>query len=50
MSAKKFAALIAAAALSACVAPTQYRASGDGGNSFGYASNKLSDQLKLVLP
>ncbi|RTD83403.1 hypothetical protein EJO68_34165 [Variovorax atrisoli] len=45
---KTFAALIAAAALTACVAPTQYREAGAGGNNFGYASSKLSDQLYRV--
>jgi len=48
MFTKTFAALIAATALSACVAPTQYREAGAGGNSFGYASSKLSDQLYRV--
>lgn len=45
---KTLAALIATAALSACVAPTQYREAGAGGNNFGYASSKLSDQLYRV--
>ena len=45
---KTFAALIAATALSACVAPTQYREAGAGGNNFGYTSSKLSDQLYRV--
>jgi hypothetical protein len=42
------ATLIAAAALTACVAPTPYRESGAQGTLFGYASNKLSDQLYRV--
>lgn len=45
---KTFATLIAAAALTACVAPTPYRAAGAEGNNFGYASSKLSDQLYRV--
>lgn len=45
---KTFSMLLAAAALTACVAPTQYRESGAGGNGFGYASSKLSDQVYRV--
>ncbi|WP_198089116.1 hypothetical protein [Variovorax sp. E3] len=45
---KTFATLTAALALTACVAPTSYRESGAEGNSFGYASSKLSDQLYRV--
>jgi hypothetical protein len=45
---KTFSTLLAATALTACVAPTQYRESGVGGNSFGYASSKLADQVYRV--
>lgn len=45
---KTFSTLLAVVALTACIAPTQYRESGVGGNSFGYASNKLSDQVYRV--
>lgn len=45
---KTLAVLTTAAALTACVAPTSYRESGAGGNNFGYASSKLSDQLYRV--
>lgn len=48
MSTKMVATLVAAVALTACVAPTQYREAGAGGNNFGYASSKLSDQLYRV--
>lgn len=48
MLTKTLAALTAATALAACVAPTSYRESGAGGNNFGYASSKLSDQLYRV--
>lgn len=48
MFTKTLAALTAAAALTACVAPTSYRESGAGGNNFGYASSRLSDQLYRV--
>jgi len=48
MFTKTLAALTTAAALTACVAPTPYRESGAGGNNFGYASSKLSDQLYRV--
>ncbi|BEP57156.1 MULTISPECIES: hypothetical protein [unclassified Variovorax] len=48
MFTKTLAALTAAAALTACVAPTSYRESGAQGNYFGYASNKLSDQFYRV--
>lgn len=48
MFTKTLATLTAAAALTACVAPTSYRESGAGGNNFGYASSKLSDQLYRV--
>ncbi|MDM0054696.1 CC0125/CC1285 family lipoprotein [Variovorax fucosicus] len=37
-----------AASLAACVSPTSYRAAGTEGNSFGYTSSKLSDQLYRV--
>lgn len=45
---KTFSTLLAAVALTACVAPTQYRESGADGNGFGYASSKLSDQVYRV--
>lgn len=45
---KMFSAVLMATALTACVAPTQYRESGAGGNNFGYANNKLSDQVYRV--
>jgi len=45
---KTLSTVLMATSLTACVAPTQYRESGVGGNNFGYASNKLSDQFYRV--